>query len=79
MRGASVRLESWRARRWLYEHWLAALERFVTAKGLIDRAALELRKEMWADAYRYPPHAQPVDLSTAHSMERYPNHYNCPS
>jgi nitrile hydratase accessory protein len=52
-----------------YEHWLAALERLVTAKGLIDRAALELRKEAWADAYRHTPHGQPVELSTAHSTE----------
>jgi nitrile hydratase accessory protein len=49
-----------------YEHWLAALERLVTAKGLIDRAALELRKEAWADAYRHTPHGQPVELSPAH-------------
>jgi nitrile hydratase accessory protein len=47
-----------------YQHWLAALERLVTAKGLIDRAALELRKEAWADAYRHTPHGQPVELST---------------
>jgi nitrile hydratase accessory protein len=48
-----------------YEHWLAALERLVTAKGLIDRAALNLRKEAWADAYRHTPHGQPVELSPA--------------
>ena len=49
-----------------YEHWLAALERLVTTKGLIDRAALELRKEAWADAYRHTPHGQPVELSPDH-------------
>jgi nitrile hydratase accessory protein len=33
-----------------YHHWLAALERLVTAKGLTDRAELETRKEAWAHA-----------------------------
>src|SRR5512147_2737614 len=36
-----------------YEHWLAALERLVTSKGLTDRASLQTRKEAWADAYRH--------------------------
>jgi nitrile hydratase accessory protein len=45
-----------------YEHWLAALERMVTAKGLTDPRALEERKEAWADAYRHTPHGKPVEL-----------------
>jgi len=45
-----------------YEHWLAALERLITEKGLIDRAVLDRRKEAWAYAYRMTPHGQPVDL-----------------
>ncbi len=45
-----------------YHHWLAALERLVTAKGLTDTAALLARKEAWADAYRRTPHGEPVDL-----------------
>jgi nitrile hydratase accessory protein len=45
-----------------YEHWLAALERLVTSKGLTDAAALATRKEDWADAYRHTPHGQPVVL-----------------
>jgi len=45
-----------------YEHWLAALERLVTEKGLTDRAALANRKEAWADAYRHTPHGKPVEL-----------------
>src|SRR5262245_325732 len=45
-----------------YEHWLAALERLVTAKGLTDPAALLERKEAWADAYRHTPHGKPVEL-----------------
>jgi nitrile hydratase accessory protein len=45
-----------------YGHWLAALERLVTAKGLVDRAALDQRKEAWAYAYRITPHGKPVEL-----------------
>ena len=45
-----------------YEHWLAALERLVTAKGLTDPDSLLARKEAWADAYRHTPHGKPVEL-----------------
>src|SRR2546426_8649639 len=45
-----------------YDHWLAALERLVTSKGLSDPAALLARKEAWADAYRHTPHGKPVEL-----------------
>ena len=45
-----------------YEHWLAALERLVTARGLTNEAALLERKEAWADAYRHTPHGKPVEL-----------------
>jgi len=45
-----------------YEHWLAALERLVIAKGLSDPAAMLERKEAWADAYRHTPHGTPVEL-----------------
>ena len=48
-----------------YHYWLAALERMVTAKGLMDRAELETRKEAWADAYRHTPHGKPVELAVA--------------
>ena len=48
-----------------YEHWLAALERLVTAKGLADRAALATRKEAWAEAYRHTPHGKSVELAAA--------------
>ena len=46
-----------------YEHWLTALERMVTAKGLTDPAALLTRREAWAEAYRATPHGTPVELS----------------
>jgi nitrile hydratase accessory protein len=45
-----------------YHHWLAALERLVTEKGLADQAALAARKDAWADAYRHTPHGKPVEL-----------------
>ena len=47
-----------------YHHWLAALERLATAKGLTDRAALETRKQAWAEAYGHTPHGKPVELIT---------------
>jgi nitrile hydratase accessory protein len=48
-----------------YHHWLAALERLVTAKGLTDRASLETCKEAWAEAYRHTPHGKPVELAVS--------------
>jgi nitrile hydratase accessory protein len=45
-----------------YEHWLAALERLVTAKGLAEPGALTVRKEAWTAAYRNTPHGRPVEL-----------------
>jgi nitrile hydratase accessory protein len=45
-----------------YEHWLATLERLVTAKGLSDESSLAARKEAWADAYRHTPHGKPIEL-----------------
>jgi nitrile hydratase accessory protein len=48
-----------------YDHWLAALEHLVTAKGLADPAALVARKAAWAEAYRRTPHGKPVELVAA--------------
>ena len=45
-----------------YHHWVAALERLVTEKGLSDSPALLERREAWADAYRHTPHGKPVRL-----------------
>lgn len=47
-----------------YRHWLAALERLVTAKRLVDAAALGQRKQAWIQAYERTPHGQPVQLAT---------------
>jgi len=46
-----------------YHHWLAALERLVTTKGLANSADLAARKEAWAEAYRRTPHGKPVELT----------------
>lgn len=45
-----------------YEHWLAALEGLVAAKGLADPTALLIRKDAWTEAYRSTPHGKPVEL-----------------
>jgi nitrile hydratase accessory protein len=45
-----------------YEYWLAALERLVQEKGLLDSASLVERKNAWADAYRHTPHGKPIEL-----------------
>jgi nitrile hydratase accessory protein len=50
-----------------YHHWLAALERLVTAKRLSDPRAMLERKEAWAEAYRRTPHGKPVQLLMASS------------
>ncbi len=52
-----------------YQHWLAALERLVAAKGLTDSAAMLARKEAWADAYRHTPHGKPVELGACSRVE----------
>jgi hypothetical protein len=52
-----------------YQHWLAALERLVAAKGLTDSRAMLARKEAWADAYRHTPHGKPVELGTGSRVE----------
>ena len=48
-----------------YEHWLATLERLVTAKALSNPNEMLARKEAWADAYRHTPHGNPVALRKA--------------
>ena len=55
-----------------YQHWLAALERLVEAKGLTDAQKIGERKEAWAEAYRHTPHGKPVELKarTARSDKR---------
>jgi nitrile hydratase accessory protein len=45
-----------------YQHWLAALERLVAAKGLVTAEELAQRKGAWAEAARTTPHGQPIEL-----------------
>jgi nitrile hydratase accessory protein len=46
-----------------YRHWLAALERLVTAKNIVAQPMLLAREEEWAAAYQRTPHGRPVTLS----------------
>jgi len=45
-----------------YEHWLAALERIVAAKRLLEPHSLEDRQRAWRAAARRTPHGQPIVL-----------------
>jgi nitrile hydratase accessory protein len=54
-----------------YRHWLAALERLCTAKGLVDTQDMQRRTEEWRRAYLNTPHGEPVALAGAfRSIER---------
>ena len=45
-----------------YRHWMTALERIVAAKGLVEAAKLETRRDEWAKAAARTPHGQPIEL-----------------
>ena len=45
-----------------YRHWLTALERIVSRKGLLTDALLEQRRHEWEEAARRTPHGQPILL-----------------
>jgi nitrile hydratase accessory protein len=45
-----------------YEHWVAALETLVAARGLAGAGELATRRDAWAEAYRHTPHGKPVEL-----------------
>jgi nitrile hydratase accessory protein len=53
-----------------YQHWLNALERICTEKGLVGGEAMRRRKSAWRLAYLNTPHGQPVDLPAALSSEQ---------
>ncbi len=46
-----------------YHHWLRALERLCTEKGLLHDTDMQRRKEEWRQAYLHTPHGQPIELS----------------
>ena len=45
-----------------YDHWLAALERLVTAKQVLSVSDIARRKAAWTQAYLSTQHGQPVEL-----------------
>ena len=45
-----------------YYHWLTALERIATRKGLVTDALLLARRQQWEEAARRTPHGQPIEL-----------------
>jgi nitrile hydratase accessory protein len=46
-----------------YHHWLAALERIVSERGLTDRDALLRYHDAWDHAADRTPHGSPIVLS----------------
>lgn len=45
-----------------YEHWLAALERLLDAKGVVPEEQRLARETAWDRAARATPHGQPIVL-----------------
>jgi nitrile hydratase accessory protein len=45
-----------------YHHWLATLERLVTAKGVTDAATLVRYHDAWDHAADRTPHGDPIEL-----------------
>jgi len=48
-----------------YHHWLSALERLVTDKGLAAPLALASLRQAWRTAAEKTPHGQPIQLNAA--------------
>ena len=53
-----------------YRHWLAALERLCTAKGLVNIQDMQRRTEEWRRAYLNTPHGRPVALAAFRSIQQ---------
>ena len=45
-----------------YRHWLAALERLISEKGVANRETLRRYHEAWDRAADRTPHGQPIEL-----------------
>jgi nitrile hydratase accessory protein len=45
-----------------YKHWLAALEKLVTKKGVVPAQELQRRLDEWDAAVRATPRGKPVEL-----------------
>lgn len=52
-----------------YHHWLSALERLTSDKGLTSGPELAERKEAWDRAARATPHGEPIVLGAEHAAE----------
>lgn len=46
-----------------YQHWLAALEKLVTAKNVATPDALHRYRDAWDHAADRTPHGQPIELT----------------
>ena len=46
-----------------YRHWLAALERIVSEKGVADSTSLARTRAAWAHAASRTPHGAPIELT----------------
>ena len=46
-----------------YHYWLAALEKLLLEKSVLDSEAVKSRVEQWRRAYLNTPHGQPIELS----------------
>ena len=53
-----------------YHHWIRALERICSAKGLVGIEDMLQRKAEWRSAYLNTPHGQPIHLAAAFKPER---------
>ena len=51
-----------------YLHWLAAIEKMVAEKGIVEADTLLRRKDEWDVAARTTPHGQPILLD--HQQEQ---------
>jgi nitrile hydratase accessory protein len=45
-----------------YRHWLAALERIVAEKGVVERGVLTRTRDAWQRACARTPHGTPIEL-----------------
>ena len=53
-----------------YRHWLRALERLCTERGLVSHAEASDRKDAWRRAYLSTPHGKPVELGPHPTSQR---------
>jgi nitrile hydratase accessory protein len=54
-----------------YHHWLKALERLCTEKGLVSDSDMHRRKERWRRAYLHTPHGQPIELAAGGNEDQH--------